>query len=311
MHRCVWAVISHLAPSSDDNWIKVSPWWDFLYEKEQRSVMDRCARALANSATVFWQRCHLPYASLSRLRSIVTIWLTFTSATLTGERKWHHLRPPSHFENSDWLLTSRPCTLEWKIQKNTRTFVVREHQKRVFNLKTEKCQHVWVCSSTVARAPQWSQPSRALFSSLRLASRLLYIISIHSFPPLSSWFWLPPLPPTPLRFLRFLARSLPLYMTLAWIYSVAMIVKGIVHEKEARLKETVRIMGLRSAIYWLSWAVSSVLPLAVSAVLLTLMLKVISRWFIRDLRRTLHLFWRVWAFGYYGLTWQVGNHICI
>ncbi|KAM9717085.1 phospholipid-transporting ATPase ABCA1 isoform 2-T3 [Menidia menidia] len=74
-------------------------------------------------------------------------------------------------------------------------------------------------------------------------------------------------------FLRTLASSLPLYMTLAWIYSVAMIVKGIVAEKEARLKETVRIMGLRSSIYWLSWAVSSVLPLAVSAVLLTLILK--------------------------------------
>uniref|UniRef100_A0A4W5LI24 ABC transporter domain-containing protein n=1 Tax=Hucho hucho TaxID=62062 RepID=A0A4W5LI24_9TELE len=74
-------------------------------------------------------------------------------------------------------------------------------------------------------------------------------------------------------FLRSLARSLPLYLTLAWIYSVAMIVKGIVMEKEAHLKETVRMMGLRSSTYWLSWAVSSVLPLAVSAFLLTLILK--------------------------------------
>nr|XP_046235853.1 phospholipid-transporting ATPase ABCA1-like isoform X1 [Scatophagus argus] len=74
-------------------------------------------------------------------------------------------------------------------------------------------------------------------------------------------------------FLRTLARSLPLYMTLAWIYSVAMIVKAIVAEKEARLKETVRIMGLRSGIYWLSWAASSVLPLAISALLLTVILK--------------------------------------
>lgn len=58
---------------------------------------------------------------------------------------------------------------------------------------------------------------------------------------------------------------------------MAMIIKGIVAEKEARLKETVRIMGLRGAIYWLSWAVSSVLPLAASAVFLTLILKVISK----------------------------------
>ncbi|KAL4006708.1 leucine-rich repeat-containing protein 16 [Sarotherodon galilaeus] len=74
-------------------------------------------------------------------------------------------------------------------------------------------------------------------------------------------------------FLRSLGSSLPLYMTLAWIYSVAMIIKSIVAEKEARLKETMRIMGLRSDIYWLSWAVSSVLLLAVSSLLLTLILK--------------------------------------
>uniref|UniRef100_A0A8C5HCB1 P-type phospholipid transporter n=1 Tax=Gouania willdenowi TaxID=441366 RepID=A0A8C5HCB1_GOUWI len=74
-------------------------------------------------------------------------------------------------------------------------------------------------------------------------------------------------------FLRSLASSLPLYMTIAWIYSVAMIVKSIVAEKEARLKETVRIMGMSSTIYWLSWLVSCGLPLAISSVLLTLVLK--------------------------------------
>ncbi|KAK9972436.1 hypothetical protein ABG768_025743, partial [Culter alburnus] len=74
-------------------------------------------------------------------------------------------------------------------------------------------------------------------------------------------------------FLRSLTRSLPLYMTLAWIFSVALIVKGVVQEKEARLKETVRMMGLKSSIYWLSWAISSTLPLAVSAALLTVILK--------------------------------------
>ncbi|XP_073763802.1 phospholipid-transporting ATPase ABCA1 isoform X1 [Danio rerio] len=74
-------------------------------------------------------------------------------------------------------------------------------------------------------------------------------------------------------FLRSLTRSLPLYMTLAWIFSVALIVKGVVQEKEARLKETVRMMGLKSSTYWLSWAISSTLPLAVSAALLTLILK--------------------------------------
>ncbi|XP_034020928.1 phospholipid-transporting ATPase ABCA1-like [Thalassophryne amazonica] len=75
------------------------------------------------------------------------------------------------------------------------------------------------------------------------------------------------------RFLRSLAGSLPLFMTLSWIFSVAMIVKGIVQEKDTRLKETVKIMGLNSAIYWLSWAVSSALPLSISAILLSLVVK--------------------------------------
>ncbi|KPP62606.1 ATP-binding cassette sub-family A member 1-like, partial [Scleropages formosus] len=85
----------------------------------------------------------------------------------------------------------------------------------------------------------------------------------------------PPAPPPPLalRFLRSLSRSLPLYMTLAWIYSVAMMVKGVVQEKEARLKETVRMMGLKHSTYWLSWFISSALPLTVSTLLLTLILK--------------------------------------
>lgn len=72
-----------------------------------------------------------------------------------------------------------------------------------------------------------------------------------------------------------MSRSLPLFMTLAWIYSVAIIIKGIVYEKEARLKETMRIMGLDSGILWLSWFISSFIPLLMSAALLVLILKVI------------------------------------
>lgn len=67
---------------------------------------------------------------------------------------------------------------------------------------------------------------------------------------------------------------MPLFMTLAWIYSVAVIIKGIVYEKEARLKETMRIMGLDNGILWFSWFISSLIPLLVSAGLLVLILKV-------------------------------------
>ncbi|KAM9174579.1 phospholipid-transporting ATPase ABCA7 [Mergus octosetaceus] len=74
-------------------------------------------------------------------------------------------------------------------------------------------------------------------------------------------------------FLRVLNRSLPLFMTLAWIYSVAMIIKGVVHEKEARLKETMKAMGLSSGILWLSWFLSSFIPFLLSSALLVLILK--------------------------------------
>lgn len=67
---------------------------------------------------------------------------------------------------------------------------------------------------------------------------------------------------------------MPLFMTLAWIYSVAVIIKGIVYEKEARLKETMRIMGLDNSILWFSWFLSSLIPLLVSAGLLVVILKV-------------------------------------
>ncbi|XP_025894553.1 ATP-binding cassette sub-family A member 7 [Nothoprocta perdicaria] len=74
-------------------------------------------------------------------------------------------------------------------------------------------------------------------------------------------------------FLRVLNRSLPLFMTLAWIYSVAMIIKGVVHEKETRLKETMKTMGLSSGILWLSWFLSSFIPFLLSSAFLVLILK--------------------------------------
>ncbi|GAA6093024.1 phospholipid-transporting ATPase ABCA1b [Tachysurus ichikawai] len=74
-------------------------------------------------------------------------------------------------------------------------------------------------------------------------------------------------------FLRVMSRSMPLFMTLAWMYSVAIIIKSVVYEKEARLKETMRIMGLDNGILWFSWFISSLIPLLMSAGLLVFALK--------------------------------------
>ncbi|XP_006898072.1 PREDICTED: ATP-binding cassette sub-family A member 7 [Elephantulus edwardii] len=74
-------------------------------------------------------------------------------------------------------------------------------------------------------------------------------------------------------FLRVLSRSLPLFLTLAWIYSVALTVKAVVREKETRLRDTLRAMGLGRGVLWLGWFLSCLGPFLISAGLLVLVLK--------------------------------------
>ncbi|XP_074193488.1 phospholipid-transporting ATPase ABCA7 isoform X2 [Rhinolophus sinicus] len=74
-------------------------------------------------------------------------------------------------------------------------------------------------------------------------------------------------------FLRVLSRSLPLFLTLAWIYSVALTVKAVVREKETQLRYMMRTMGLSGAVLWLGWFLSCLGPFLLSTVLLVLVLK--------------------------------------
>ncbi len=52
-----------------------------------------------------------------------------------------------------------------------------------------------------------------------------------------------------------LASLLPLFLLLAYIPSVYNLTFKIVREKESRAKETMRIMGMADAPYWISWFV--------------------------------------------------------
>ncbi|XP_075854307.1 phospholipid-transporting ATPase ABCA7 [Microcebus murinus] len=74
-------------------------------------------------------------------------------------------------------------------------------------------------------------------------------------------------------FLRVLSRSLPLFLTLAWIYSVALTVKAVVREKETRLRDTMRAMGLSRTVLWLGWFLGCLGPFLLSTALLVLVLK--------------------------------------
>lgn len=74
-----------------------------------------------------------------------------------------------------------------------------------------------------------------------------------------------------------LNRCFPLFMVLAWVYSVSMTVKGIVLEKELRLKETLKVMGVSNEVIWCTNFIDSFLMMTASTALLTTIVMVRKR----------------------------------
>ncbi|XP_039671640.1 retinal-specific phospholipid-transporting ATPase ABCA4-like [Perca fluviatilis] len=70
-------------------------------------------------------------------------------------------------------------------------------------------------------------------------------------------------------FMITLNRCFPMFMVLAWIYSVSMTVKSIVLEKELRLKETLKAMGVNNGVIWYTAFVDSFIMMTASTALLT------------------------------------------
>ena len=68
--------------------------------------------------------------------------------------------------------------------------------------------------------------------------------------------------------------SFPLFMNLAFVFSCAMTVKSIVHEKERKLKETMRIMGLGNSVHWIAWFIDSISVLTIACIILPIILYV-------------------------------------
>lgn len=75
------------------------------------------------------------------------------------------------------------------------------------------------------------------------------------------------------KFVRFIGGTMPLVKTLAWIFTVAMIIKGVVHEKERRLKEVMKVMGLSNGVHWVAWFINSSALMLVTILLLVVVLK--------------------------------------
>ncbi|MEQ2170671.1 Retinal-specific ATP-binding cassette transporter [Goodea atripinnis] len=70
-------------------------------------------------------------------------------------------------------------------------------------------------------------------------------------------------------FMLTLNRCFPIFMVLAWVYSVSMIVKSIVLEKELRLKETLKTIGVTNGVIWSTWFIDSFFMMGTSTALLT------------------------------------------
>ncbi|OQR74440.1 ATP-binding cassette sub-family A member 1-like, partial [Tropilaelaps mercedesae] len=75
------------------------------------------------------------------------------------------------------------------------------------------------------------------------------------------------------QFIVTIAESFPMFMVLSWVYSFSMIIKSIVREKELRLKEAMKVMGLSNSVLWTAWFINSFLFMFLSSLLLTLILK--------------------------------------
>lgn len=67
---------------------------------------------------------------------------------------------------------------------------------------------------------------------------------------------------------------LGMFVILSWMIPSALLVKNIVYEKEMRLKEMMRIMGLSDSIHWVAWSVQSFMLNFVSIFLISILLKV-------------------------------------
>ncbi|XP_053776570.1 retinal-specific phospholipid-transporting ATPase ABCA4 isoform X3 [Desmodus rotundus] len=71
-------------------------------------------------------------------------------------------------------------------------------------------------------------------------------------------------------FMVILNRCFPVFMVLAWVYSVSMTVKSIVLEKELRLKETLKNQGVSNTVLWCTWFLDSFSIMSMSIFLLTI-----------------------------------------
>lgn len=76
-----------------------------------------------------------------------------------------------------------------------------------------------------------------------------------------------------IQFVFMIQHVMALCLTVSWVYSVAMLVQHIVYEKEQRLKEVMKMMGMRNSIHWIAWFISAFSQISITVFILTIILK--------------------------------------
>ena len=66
----------------------------------------------------------------------------------------------------------------------------------------------------------------------------------------------------------------PLIIILSFVFTVILTAKAIVHEKETGIKEAMKLMGMKSWIYWLSWYIKTFLLLLPSLIFMIISYKI-------------------------------------
>lgn len=75
------------------------------------------------------------------------------------------------------------------------------------------------------------------------------------------------------QFLFMIEHVMPLCLTISWVYSVSMLVQYIVYEKEQRLKEVMKMMGLTNGVHWVAWFITNWVQMTIPVLALTVILK--------------------------------------
>eukprot|EP00042_Codosiga_hollandica_P058831 m.893246 g.893246 ORF g.893246 m.893246 type:complete len:1835 (+) comp59976_c0_seq1:204-5708(+) len=73
-------------------------------------------------------------------------------------------------------------------------------------------------------------------------------------------------------FIILIREMLPLLMVLSYLYTAISIVRALVHEKESRMRESMKMMGLSNWILWLCWFIKHVLFLSISVLIIVVIL---------------------------------------